>query len=174
MDDFDPTAYEHMVLDDDEQEDAGEGDEDAEGNPKVQKQQPFKQAILICLDVHNVNPLFPVTETDDSISWKTLLTAICQFLKSRIISNEYDKVGLTLFGTRESSNVFKLDNIYEVLPMDFLSSTAIGAAANLTQVDFETFSKKYGSLANQAATSRHHTATTSPISSLFRYSLRVN
>eukprot|EP01053_Blabericola_migrator_P000161 Blabericola_migrator_1__160@NODE_1041_length_5625_cov_143_923893_g717_i0_p1_GENE_NODE_1041_length_5625_cov_143_923893_g717_i0NODE_1041_length_5625_cov_143_923893_g717_i0_p1_ORF_typecomplete_len672_score107_37Ku/PF02735_16/1_4e36Ku_N/PF03731_15/2_5e17Ku_C/PF03730_14/2_7e11SAP/PF02037_27/3_4e02SAP/PF02037_27/6_7e09_NODE_1041_length_5625_cov_143_923893_g717_i01662181 len=174
MDDFDPTAFESMLEGDAE----GEGEENDEDNEassgtKTIKQQPFKQAILICLDVHSISDLFPSNQDTDAITWQTLMDTLCQFLKSRIISNEFDKVGFVLYGTKQTKNDFKLDNIYDILAMDFLSSRAIGDVAGMAQITFPDFDKKYGFLNDRPAASKHHQATACPISTLFRYALRT-
>eukprot|EP01054_Gregarina_sp_Poly1_P000493 Gregarina_sp_Poly_1__492@NODE_111_length_13906_cov_58_362887_g98_i0_p12_GENE_NODE_111_length_13906_cov_58_362887_g98_i0NODE_111_length_13906_cov_58_362887_g98_i0_p12_ORF_typecomplete_len125_score20_54Ku_N/PF03731_15/0_00014_NODE_111_length_13906_cov_58_362887_g98_i069727346 len=115
MEDFDPTAFEHLLAEEDEGEEEGDaGDADVSApDSKFVKQQPFKQAILICLDIHTVTDLFP-NSSDSSgdanlISWKTLVQTLCHFLKSRIVSNEHDKIGVTMFGSRHSQNDYKFD-----------------------------------------------------------------
>lgn len=72
MDDFDPTAFEEETFskDREEEEDAEEGADDTE---TPVKQTPFKHALLLCLDVHNVRPLFDFEDSSTSgnlLSWR--------------------------------------------------------------------------------------------------------
>ena len=76
-----------------------------------------KDSVIFLMDCHssmfkqNPNNGNPTPDCDSTSSIDSVLRAALSFMKTKIITNDNDKIGIVLYGSKKTDNSLNLDNI---------------------------------------------------------------
>jgi ATP-dependent DNA helicase 2 subunit 1 len=90
-----------------------------------------KDSVIFLIDCHasmfkqNPNNGQPTPDCDSTSSIDSVLRAALSFMKTKIITNDNDKIGIVLYGSKKTDNSLNLDNIAVMQKLDQSDASTI-------------------------------------------------
>eukprot|EP00820_Chromera_velia_P023801 Cvel_50.t1-p1 / transcript=Cvel_50.t1 / gene=Cvel_50 / organism=Chromera_velia_CCMP2878 / gene_product=X-ray repair cross-complementing protein 5, putative / transcript_product=X-ray repair cross-complementing protein 5, putative / location=Cvel_scaffold5:292550-298504(+) / protein_length=581 / sequence_SO=supercontig / SO=protein_coding / is_pseudo=false len=82
--------------------------------------------------------------TEKRSQWTEVMGTVADFMKSKVISNEDDRVGVVLFNVGETKNKNDFPGIYVLQPLEQLTAQRIRDLRSEGKRDFSSFQETYG------------------------------
>ena len=93
---------------------------------EAQEMKQNRDSVVFLIDCHkSMHDKNPHNGEDHSPNIEQVLRACLSFMKTKIITSDNDKIGIVLYGCKETSNALSFDHIYVMQKLDTPDASAI-------------------------------------------------
>ena len=108
---------------------------------EAQEMKQNKDSVVFLIDCHKtMHDKNPHNGEDQASNLEQIIKACLSFMKTKIITSDNDKIGIVLYGCKETSNSLNFNHVYVLQKLDSPDAAAIKGVERR----IPTFSKDFG------------------------------